>query len=454
MVAESSGQIPCAGRTCARKVRTSLCYVVEKNVLQEADRFRTLVGIVIGMSVETAAVVTVTATGAGKQAVPETATTEVDAVIQIVTATKNASLRGVVTVNAAVVTPEDAIGMSVAVKQQDIQRTAQQCQATEKARAEYTKDIVQFEHVATEHARIRSRSTKLPGRSWSTNLRAMLEALMTCITALEGDNARTRAESDELRKHMNTLQADASGGSSLVDTKPLPKPTESEEEDWTRFSMKMKAYFAAVDPKHDELLKIADGPERSLNHGDLGLEDDRRDGQSFFGLAMPLKDHAMNKVELADSTWGPQLWRKLTQENEQKWKSRDENCIRSNHVSEYMEMRQEEAEAAQRPRVGGPENLLVGEATTGDDEDANAGDAADKPVPLIQGAGAAGGTAPRPHPLWSSVFEANREQHADAHSMPRSAEHHRVGNTSSESGWHRRGSWFSDGRSDTDLGEH
>ena len=50
---------------------------------------------------------------------PETATTEMDAVMEVVTATKSAIVRGIVTVSATAVTPEDAIGMSVAVKQQE-----------------------------------------------------------------------------------------------------------------------------------------------------------------------------------------------------------------------------------------------------------------------------------------------------------------------------------------------
>ena len=39
---------------------------------------------------------------------------------------------------------------------------------------------------------------------------------------------------------------------------------------------------------------------------------------------------------------GLQLWRKLTQEYAPKWKSRQKNCIRRNHVLEYMEMLHEE----------------------------------------------------------------------------------------------------------------
>ena len=50
---------------------------------------------------------------------PETATTEMDAVMEVVTATKNAIARGIVTKNATAVTPEDAIGTSVAVNQQE-----------------------------------------------------------------------------------------------------------------------------------------------------------------------------------------------------------------------------------------------------------------------------------------------------------------------------------------------
>ena len=45
---------------------------------------------------------------------------------------------------------------------------------------------------------------------------------------------------------MNTLQADTSGGSSPVDTKPLPMPTESEGKDWTGFSLKKKAYLPST----------------------------------------------------------------------------------------------------------------------------------------------------------------------------------------------------------------
>ena len=92
---------------------------------------------------------------------PETATTEMDAVREVVTATKNAIVRGIVTVNATAVTPEDAIGMSVAVKQQETHRTEQQRQTTESARKESTKETVQLEHVAPEQARIRSRGSAM-----------------------------------------------------------------------------------------------------------------------------------------------------------------------------------------------------------------------------------------------------------------------------------------------------
>ena len=92
---------------------------------------------------------------------PETATTEMDAVMEVVTTTKNAIVRGIVTVSATAVTPEDAIGMSVAVKQQDTHRTEQQCQTTERARKEYTEETVQFEHVAPEQARVRSRNSPM-----------------------------------------------------------------------------------------------------------------------------------------------------------------------------------------------------------------------------------------------------------------------------------------------------
>ena len=70
-------------------------------------------------------------------------------------------VRGIVTVKATAVTPEDAIGMSVAVKQQDTHRTEQQCQTTERGRKEYTEETVQFEHVAPEQARVRSRSSTM-----------------------------------------------------------------------------------------------------------------------------------------------------------------------------------------------------------------------------------------------------------------------------------------------------
>ena len=84
----------------------------------------------------------------------------------------------------------------------------------------------------------------------------------------------------------------------------------------------MKAYLGAIDPRYHELLKIAEDPDQSLNHVDLDPGDDRRDGQLFFVLTMLLKNRAMDKVELVDANCGLQLWRKLTQEYEPKWKSR------------------------------------------------------------------------------------------------------------------------------------
>ena len=107
---------------------------------------------------------------------------------------------------------------------------------------------------------------------------AATEALMARITALEEDSGRTRAENDELRERVNTLQTGTSGGSSLVDTKLLSKPSEFEgkEEDWTRFSLKTKAYLGAIDHKYNELLKIAQDLERSFDHGGLSPGDDRR----------------------------------------------------------------------------------------------------------------------------------------------------------------------------------
>ena len=94
----------------------------------------------------------------------------------------------------------------------------------------------------------------------------------------------------------------------------------------------------------------------------------------------------MDKVELVDTNCGLQLWRRLTQEYEPKWKSRRKNCI------------------LEKPGVG------------------------------VHGDAAGGGF----HPLWSSVFEANRERHGDADGAPRSAEVElpvpRAGGTAAEIG--------------------
>ena len=59
-----------------------------------------------------------TATGTAA-VVTVTATTETDAVIEVVIATKNAIVKGVVTVNATVVTPEGAIGSKKRVHQRN-----------------------------------------------------------------------------------------------------------------------------------------------------------------------------------------------------------------------------------------------------------------------------------------------------------------------------------------------
>ena len=49
----------------------------------------------------------------------------------------------------------------------------------------------------------------------------------------------------------------------------------------------------------------------------------------------------------------------------------------------------EEAGAARQPRAGGPEDLPVGEATTGDDDDADVGGAARGTESMARGAGSA-----------------------------------------------------------------
>ena len=40
---------------------------------------------------------------------------------------------------------------------------------------------------------------------------ASMEAMMARLTALEEDNARTRAENDEVRERVNTLQSGTPG---------------------------------------------------------------------------------------------------------------------------------------------------------------------------------------------------------------------------------------------------
>ena len=48
----------------------------------------------------------------------------------------------------------------------------------------------------------------------------------------------------------------------------MPTEFQGKEEDSTGLSLKMKAYLGAIDPKYNELLKIAEDPERSLHRGD------------------------------------------------------------------------------------------------------------------------------------------------------------------------------------------
>ena len=99
-------------------------------------------------------------------------------------------------------------------------------------------------------------------RSCAVSSMVAMEALMTRITALEEDNARTSAENDELRERVNTLQAGAPGGSNPVDTRLLSKPTEFEgkEGDWIRFSLKMKAYPGAIGPQVQRASEDRRGP--------------------------------------------------------------------------------------------------------------------------------------------------------------------------------------------------
>ena len=71
---------------------------------------------------------------------------------------------------------------------------------------------------------------------------------MARLTALDEDNARTRADNDELRAPISNLQAGTSVGSSTVDTKLLSKRTklEGKEEDWTRFTSKISLFSRSL----------------------------------------------------------------------------------------------------------------------------------------------------------------------------------------------------------------
>ena len=59
-----------------------------------------------------------------------------------------------------------------------------------------------------------------------------------------------KAENDELRERVNTLQVGDCGGSSPVDVKLLSKLSEFEgkDEEWTRFSLNTKAFLGVIDP--------------------------------------------------------------------------------------------------------------------------------------------------------------------------------------------------------------
>ena len=147
---------------------------------------------------------------------------------------------------------------------------------------------------------------------------------MARFTAQEEDIAKTKAENNELKARINTLQAGTSGGSSTVDTKLLSKPTEFEgkEEDWTRFFSEGEGVPWRHRPQVQRVVEDRGG---SRSESQPRRSRSRRRPARRTALLRPHnapEGSAMDKVELVDANCGLQLWRKLTQEYEPKWKSR------------------------------------------------------------------------------------------------------------------------------------
>ena len=109
-----------------------------------------------------------------------------------------------------------------------------------------------------------------------------------------------------------------------VDTRVMSKPENfsGKQEDWTSWSLGLRAFVGALSPRMLELLKRAEDPAESIDRVDLDPGDDVLDSQLYYVIVMLIKGCKANLIETIDAGEGLQIWRRLAADYEPKIKSR------------------------------------------------------------------------------------------------------------------------------------
>ena len=118
---------------------------------------------------------------------------------------------------------------------------------------------------------------------------ALARQLIERLTALETQFMDVQRESAELKIRIEKRPDEQklpgrNAKTSSVDTRLTGKPDsyDGKDESWPSFSMAVRAYLAAIDPRLPELVKMAENPVEEVDNFSLSPEDERLSCQLYY----------------------------------------------------------------------------------------------------------------------------------------------------------------------------
>ena len=131
----------------------------------------------------------------------------------------------------------------------------------------------------------------------------------------------------QIAELMNEIRSRAASTGGLIDTKLLTKPNtfagEGDGKDsWMNWSFKMKAYFAAMNPRMSVLLEAASAQGDEILHDTMGEQDIQYSTSLYYVLSLLTDGEALDIVRNSPTNNGLEVWRRMVMRWEPKVPSR------------------------------------------------------------------------------------------------------------------------------------